>query len=64
MIFTGKNLELIRAALDRAVADVHMTLGQLMGCPDLTDEDEEEFEQEAEAYRRLAARIDRKHPPA
>lgn len=63
MQFTGRNLALVRQALDLAVADVH---NEIATCPDIDDDEYAEHlaaltTQHAE-IQRLIDRIDRRHP--
>lgn len=59
MQFTGRNLQLIRDALDLAHAELH---NQIATCPDvlLYEEDIEAIEAEQARLMRLMARIDRR----
>jgi hypothetical protein len=56
MIFTGKNLATVGAALARAISDVNMEIGQ---CPDHVEyaDDIEDLETERDGYERLLARV-------
>jgi len=58
MIFTGKNLQLVRDAIDGAIANIGYHIGS---CPDVFEyaEDIEMYEQEKLKLERLMARIDR-----
>ena len=55
MIFTGKNLVLLRHAMDNAVTGIQMHIGS---CPDVVDDDLVELEAEKAQYEKLLARID------
>ena len=61
MIFTGKNLVIVRQALEYAKAEIH---NQIATCPDVVEyeEDIDEYEQEMEQLQKLCDRIDKKHP--
>lgn len=57
MKFTGKNLELVRTALDLALMEIH---NQIATCPDVHTyaEDIQELEKERNAIQKLIDRID------
>lgn len=57
MQISGKNLALVKAALVRAVSDVHMEWGS---CPDVREyaEDLVDLEAESARYKALLARIE------
>ncbi|MGG2044860.1 hypothetical protein [Burkholderia gladioli] len=58
MNFTGKNLQLIRSAIEGSIADFRM---HIASCPDVNEyaDDIEAYEREIHKLERLAARIDR-----
>lgn len=57
MQFTGKNLTLVRRALDLALDEIH---NQSATCPDVAEyeDDLDDLEREAADIRKLIARID------
>lgn len=57
MIFTGKNLSLIRSALKRAISDCRTDIGHLEHVRSEAEESEE-LEAEIAMYKRLLAHID------
>lgn len=59
MQISGKNLELVKAALVRAISDVHMEWG---ACPDVVEyaEDLRELEAECDRYKALLESIERR----
>lgn len=61
MKFTGKNLELVRTALDMALSDIHNGIAT---CPDVNEyaDDLDVLEIEREKIEKLIKRIDNKKP--
>lgn len=61
MIFTGKNLQMIREALEYAKSEVH---NMIATCPDVITyaDDITYYESEMEKLQKLCDRIDKKHP--
>ena len=58
MIFTGKNLQLVRDSLDLAIAELH---NQIATCPDVREfaDDIAEYEREKMRIGALRERVDR-----
>lgn len=58
MIFTGKNLDMVKRGIELAIAELH---NQIATCPDVFyyAEQLDELEAEKEKFERLLARVSR-----